>query len=311
MAMPTTSPQNLPRPAADVLSSAAVRPQGLQIAGGNGVWRKLLMQAEAVAPHLLAAVIEGEQGSGKQTLARCLHVISPFARLPFQRHNARQWLAARTAASTIEGFIYLDRVDLLSAAEQGLLLEVTRSLQDLPRNQACIVASSQASLGRPGTQRAMMSDLLFRLAGVCFFIPPLRARREDIAPLAHFLLDRASKRHRQPQVSLGPGALARLMQHSWPGNVRELAAVLESALLEVGHGAIRAEDLHIPPCDEMRANHIDSGSTVSLDLHTVIRQHVRHVLELNKGNKLRSSRQLGISRSTLYRILGNEAILGR
>ena len=65
-------------------------------------------------------------------------------------------------------------------------------------------------------------------------IPPLRQRREDIAPIAQCLLDRICERYQQRPVALGPGALARLLQHNWPGNVRELEHVLERASILSG-----------------------------------------------------------------------------
>ena len=95
-------------------------------------------------------------------------------------------------------------------------------------------------------QGLLMPDLAFRLSAVRFAIPPLRLRREDIAPLAQSLLDRICARYQQRPVVLGPGALARLLQHNWPGNVRELASVLEAALLEAVNGVIRPGDLAMP-----------------------------------------------------------------
>lgn len=292
------------------LDSSAVRQQSVRVAGGSAAWRKLLMQAEMAGPHLLTATIEGEQGSGKQTLARCLHACSPLALLPFHRVHAHDWLAATSSSETIEGFIYLDRVDLLSLPEQALLLDALKKLQSLPTNCACIVASSRTSLRQLARQGSLASELLFNLAAVRFVVPPLRFRREDIAPLVHFLLERACERHRCSGLSLGPGTLARLMQYTWPGNVRELAGVIEAALLEARNGVIRVEDLQIPT-GTVRIEQSEAGYNPNLDLHSVIRRHVRQVLDLNNGNKLRSARQLGISRSTLYRILGNEAVLGR
>ena len=150
-------------------------------------------------------------------------------------------------------------------------------------------------------------------------------------------------RYQQRPVVLGPGTLARLLKHAWPGNVRELAGILENALLQADNGVIRASDLalpdglqpsQIPQFDTpFAANslinstfnpwaHPSSGSAPSLDpqatarvadlsLDAVIRQHVQFVLDLNRGNKLRTARQLAISRSTLYRILANENFLAR
>jgi DNA-binding NtrC family response regulator len=138
---------------------------------------------------------------------------------------------------------------------------------------------------------------------------PLRSRKEDVASLAQTLLERICARYQQRPVVLGPGALARLLQHSWPGNVRELASVLEAALLEAENGMIRTEDLMISAYTERRPEPQPVVAAENLQLDTMIHRHVQYVLDLNHGNKLRTARQLGISRSTLYRILGNEAVL--
>jgi two-component system response regulator AtoC len=155
-----------------------------------------------------------------------------------------------------------------------------------------------------------LPDLAFRLTAVRFAIPPLRQRREDIAPLAQALLDRICTRYQQRPVYMAPGTLARLLQHNWPGNVRELASVLETALLEAVNGTIRPDDLALPSGLEASAAELRPATHAdTLNLDAVIQHHVQYVLDLNRGNKLRAARQLGISRSTLYRILGNEIIL--
>jgi two-component system response regulator AtoC len=162
-------------------------------------------------------------------------------------------------------------------------------------------------------QGMLLPDLAFRLTAVRFAIPPLRQRREDIASLAQSLLDRICLRYQQRPVILGPGTLARLLQHNWPGNVRELASVLETALLEAENGVIRPDDLALPITPEMQLGMLpdlhSASQTDNLSLDAMIRHHVQYVLDLNRGNKLRAARQLCISRSTLYRILGNETIL--
>jgi len=186
---------------------------------------------------------------------------------------------------------------------------VLKSLQDRPPGRAVLLASSQTSLRQMASQGLMLPDLAFRLTAVRFAIPPLRQRREDIASLALSLLDRICLRYQQRPVILGPGTLARLLQHNWPGNVRELAAVLEPALLEAVNGIIRPDDLALPNGLEAPPEIRPAAQTGSLNLDAVIQHHVQYVLDLNRGNKLRAARQLGISRSTLYRILGNENIL--
>ena len=313
------------------------KPAVVQVVGVSAAWRKLLLQADMAAPHLQIAAIEGEHGSGKHTLARYLFSRSPLASATFQRRDAREWLATDADPSALAGFTYLDRVDLLAPPGQGLLLGVLKTLQDRPAGRAVVLASSQTPLRQMAGQGLLLPDLAFRLTTIRFTIPPLRQRREDIAPLAQFLLDRICARYQQRPVSLGPGALARLLQHNWPGNARELASILENALLEAENGIIRPIDLALPEGaaslpDAQFASPFGASLVVNssagfgasaassfgpqssfpsadLSLDAIIRQHVHYVLDLNHGNKLRAARQLAISRSTLYRILANENFL--
>jgi len=287
----------------------AESPSSPLVAGVSAAWRKLLMQAEMAAPHLQVAAIEGEPGIGKHTLARFIFSRSPLAGTSFQRRDAREWLVGDADPSTLAGFTYLDRVDLLAAPGQGLLLGVLKTLQDRPPGRAVVLASSQSPLRQMAGQGLLMPDLAFRLTAVRFAIPPLRQRREDIAVLAQVLLERLCARYQHRPVVLGPGTLARLLQHSWPGNVRELASVLEGALLEATNGIIRPGDLPLSTGIETLAEVHPAVRPENLALDSVVRHHVQYVLDLNRGNKLRAARQLGISRSTLYRILGNEGIL--
>jgi two-component system response regulator AtoC len=300
-----------PQPSASGLALVELdSPHTYQVVGVSATWRKLLMQAEMAAPHVQVASIEGEHGSGKQTLARYLYSRSPLANSTFQRRDAREWLVADADPSTLIGFTYLDRVDLLAPPGQGLLLGVLKALQDRPPGRAVLLfASSQTPLRQMAGQGLLMPDLAFRLSAVRFAIPPLRLRREDIAPLAQSILDRICTRYQQRPVVLGPGALARLLQHNWPGNVRELASVLEAALLEAVNGVIRPGDLALPTGLEPQLDQPHPIRADNLSLDSVIRHHVQYVFDLNHGNKLRAARQLAISRSTLYRILGNETIL--
>jgi two-component system response regulator AtoC len=285
-------------------------PPEMQPVGVSAAWRKLLTQADMAAPHVQLATIEGEHGTGKHTLAHYLFSRSPLAGGSFQRRDAREWLVTDADPATLAGFTYLDRVDLLAPPGQGLLLGVLKSLQDRPPGRAVLLASSQTSLRQMAAQGLMLPDLAFRLTAVRFAIPPLRQRREDIAVLAQALLDRICTRYQQRPVLMAPGTLARLLQHSWPGNVRELASVLETALLEAVNGIIRPDDLALPSGLDAAPSELRPATrSDSLNLDAIIQHHVQYVLDLNRGNKLRAARQLGISRSTLYRILGNEAIL--
>jgi hypothetical protein len=146
----------------------------IHVVGVSAVWRKLLMQAEMTAPHLQVAAIEGEHGSGKNTLARYLFGRSPLAATSFQRRDAREWLATDADPASLAGFTYLDRVDLLAPPGQGLLLGVLKTLQDRPPGRAVLLASSQTPLRQMAGQGLLLPDLAFRLTAIRFAIPPLR-----------------------------------------------------------------------------------------------------------------------------------------
>ena len=321
---PTAHPAQLPALPPDAEHD---HEYGAQAAGISAAWRKLLLQAQTAAPHVQIASIEGEQGSGKQTLARYLLGNSPLAaRTAFQRHDAREWLLGDIDPAKLSGFIYLDRVDLLTSPGQTLLLNILKSIEgrnpqrhafpgntspraeDRSPNRLLIVASTQTPLRQMAGQGQLIPDLAFRLTACRFAVPPLRMRREDITPIAQALLDRLCARYQQRPVSLGPGSLARLLQHSWPGNVRELASVLEAAILESSSDTILPGDLALPSPGQMPHNSSTEAAAGPLTLDDVILRHVQYVLDLNRGNKLRTARQLGISRSTLYRLLGNESV---
>ncbi len=281
----------------------------LQVAGVSAAWRKLLLQADMAAPHVQVASIEGESGAGKQTLARYLLSRSPLSGSGFHRRDAREWLLAEGDPATVTGFNYLDRVDLLAPPGQGLLLGVLKNLQDRAPGRIMLVASSQNSLRQLAGQGQLLPDLAFRLTAVRLAIPPLRMRREDIAPIAQALVERLCARYQHRPVTLSTSALGRLLQHPWPGNVRELASVLEAALLEAAGDVIRPEDLALNIGGEPVPDFPMPFRSGGLTLDDVIHRHVQYVLDLNHGNKLRAARQLRISRSTLYRILGNQSVV--
>ena len=283
--------------------------------------RRLLAQAEITAPRLRFATIEGEAGTGKHLFAQTMHRYSDHPDLPFRRRDAREWLANEADASALTGTLLLDRADLLPPLGQNLLLNLLKTLQNDPAPTArlLLLVSAHSSLRQMAGRGQFLPDLAFRLSAARFAIPPLREHREDIAPIAQALIDRICRQYQQPTAVLGTGALSRLLQHTWPGNVRELASVLESAILDSPTGSIRPGDLAIqvvtdpvspplPPPPVIAKAESPTDPVPDLSLDAAILRHIRVVLQLNHGNKLRAARQLDISRSTLYRLLSGESI---
>jgi DNA-binding NtrC family response regulator len=268
--------------------------------------QRLLDQAGIIAPHLRIATLEGESGTGKHTLARLLYgryaLRHPDIRhWGFTRYDARDWLLSQTEPRSLAGFIFLDRVDLLGAPGQSLLLRILKALDFRQTGTLAVIGSSESSLRELARNNQFLSELALRLTSVRLTLPPLRERQTDIIPLANFFLQRLSTRYNLHAFALSASAVSCLLQHQWPGNLRELSSILESAVIECSNSIIQPEDLALP--DHSPATFLPTRTPELLNLDAVIYRHILHVLHLNGGNKLRAARQLGVSRSTLYRLL--------
>jgi len=140
---------------------------------------------------------------------------------------------------------------------------------------------------------------LFRLNTVEIHIPPLRDRREDIAPLAEYFLRQHSERYRRAVMSFTPQALDALREHSWPGNVRELDHVVERALLMSTGNVVTAFDLALQPTSDGRL----ASRLEEMSLEEAERMLITKALARFEGNANRAAEALGLSRSALYRRL--------
>jgi two-component system response regulator AtoC len=271
-----------------------------------------------IAARTNIASLEGEPGTGKLLFAQNMHAQSSLAGLPFCHADARAWLATDCDVSALSGILYLDRVDLLAPSGQNLLLSFVKMLQNVPPARFLLLTSSHSSLRQLASHNLFLPDLAFRLSAVHFLLPPLRDHREDIAPVTQALIDRICCRYQQPTSVLAPGTLPRLLQHDWPGSVRELASILEAAIL-ASSGIIRPGDLPIQTPSRAASvlpsltsapeapPNASAQDLEDLSLDAAIHRHIVFVLQHHRGNKLRAARQLGISRSTLYRLLAGES----
>jgi two-component system response regulator AtoC len=279
----------------------------------------------ATARHLRVAVIEGETGTGKTLAARTLHELGAVAAAPFVPCHAAR-LFDRDAAQPLpailhearEGTLFLGHVELLSVEQQGRLLDflqwldhqhARRVVQAAPRQVFC---SSSVPLRRMAATPAFRADLSHRLTSIRFVMPPLRERREDIGLLAETFARQFSALHGKPVRGLGPQTLQYLLPYSWPGNVRELESVIQSAALNCEGQWVRPIDLpNLTAVPRIVVPGVSVASDEDPNLDRAILAHIHRVLARANGNKLRAARLLGISRSTLYRLLENGARAGQ
>lgn len=301
-----------------------------QIIGDSPAIRSTLQRAARIIPHAGASVlITGETGTGKELLARAIHFNGPRSAHPFVEINCAA-LPAGLLESELFGYergaftdarnpkpglfeaanggtLFLDEIGHLPLDLQGKLLKSieekrirrlgsVRSLDVEVR----IIAATNVDLEEAVQARQFREDLYYRLTIIPLQLPPLRERGRDVLLLAQHFLARLAAQYGLPVPTLTEQIRTVLLSHSWPGNVRELRNALERALL-LAEGNLDPADLFLQSRRETSANGM-LPFPASLD--AIVREAARATLRLHQGNKRAAAEALGISRSRLYRLLG-------
>ncbi|MEX2179667.1 MAG: sigma-54 dependent transcriptional regulator [Gemmatimonadaceae bacterium] len=286
--------------------------------------RPLLQLMERVGPSDANVLVSGEHGTGKELVAQWMHAVSPRAQRSFIAVNMGglsegvfeselfgHVRGAFTDAKTDRvgrfeladgGTLFLDEIANLGMAQQAKILralqtgEVERVGSAKPRTvDVRVISATNVSLRDEVTAGRFREDLLFRLNTIELDLPPLRDRREDIAPLAMHFLRRHADRYRKPLKAFEPAAMQQMLEHPWPGNIRELGHAVERAVL-LAHGeTVRTADL------ALRAPSGAAAKLEDLPLEDVERLLIRKALERHTGNVSQAAKALGLSRSALYR----------
>jgi two-component system, NtrC family, response regulator AtoC len=306
---------------------------------GSPAMRGVLDVVGQVAPLDVTVLITGESGTGKEVAARALHARSSRRDRPFVAVNCAA-LPEALLESQLFGHVrgaftdaHSDRAGLFAEARGGTILldefgelplalqpKLLRALQERTfrpvggtRDQgfdARIVVATNRPLEQMVQAGRFREDLFYRVNVVSLELPPLRARPEDILPLAHLFLQRAARRLGRDVRHIDPAAAELLLGWEWPGNVRELGNAIERAVALTRFDTIVATDLperlrqqrpvalHAGP----PTPHAASG-TALLPLEEVERRHILAVLHAVGDNRGRAASILGIDPKTLYRKL--------
>jgi DNA-binding NtrC family response regulator len=301
-------PAEIPRP--DTLQPEAWM---LGAMGGRSLaMQHLFSRMKATAPHFRLATVEGEGGTGKLLTAQTLHSLGPAGPGPFAPFTAAQFLESPETfwQQACKGLLWLSRVDELSGEQQRTLRDfLERAAHERLRLGATggplqLVAGASQPLRQLAVAGGFRSDLAGHLTAIRFALPPLRERREDIPLLAAIFLRRWMKEHGRVLRGFAPGTLDRLSAHEWPGNARELESAISAAAVECPGQWIRPVDL--PRLRWPASLAPGAGAEPAVEdpnLDGAILRHITRVLGRCDGNKVRAARLLGISRSTLYRLL--------
>jgi two-component system response regulator HydG len=291
--------------------------------------RHVMALAARIARTDATVLITGESGVGKERLARWLHRASSRAPRPFLAVNCGAFpdtlldselfghvRGAFTGAHQDRrglfedahgGTLLLDEIGDVSASMQVKLLRVLqereiRRVGDTKTRpiDVRLMAATHRDLEHEVAQQRFREDLYYRLNVIDLQIPPLRERLEDLQTLAHVFLAQTAARLRRPFLTYAPAALDRILHYTWPGNIRQLAHAIERACTVAAGPLIVVDDL---PFGVQHAPVSYPSIAVARPLRVREREHAEAVLARHGGHRREAAKALGISVSTLYRIL--------
>ncbi len=280
---------------------------------------------EKVAETDADILILGENGTGKELIARHIHKLSDrsnrifipvdlgalsetlfesemFGHVKGAFTDAREDKPGRFEMAD-KGTIFLDEIGNLSLPLQSKLLTVLQnrktirigSVREIPVDFRLICATNQ-SLNKMAEQGQFRRDLLYRINMVEVHVPPMRERLDDLALLFDHFFNMYKKKYNKPALKYSQKTIEKLSKYAWPGNVRELQHAVERAVILSDRNLMTYADImpFSPP-----------GGTTSVkdftSLDEMEKQHIIRIIEKNKGNITKAAEDLGISRTALHR----------
>jgi two-component system nitrogen regulation response regulator NtrX len=300
-----------------------------QILGKSAPIKKLKEQIQVAAPTNGWVLITGENGTGKEMVAKQIHLQSKRAEKPFVEVNCAaipeeliesELFGHEKGAFTgaiaqkrgkfelaNEGTIFLDEIGDMSLRTQAKILRILQEHKfervggiDTIDVDVRVIAASNKSLEKEIQEGHFREDLYYRLNVIPFHVPPLRERREDLPILAKSFVEEFCAESGARRKQIAPRAMSRLQSYAWPGNVRELRNLMERLVLMTPGPKIRAEDLPQDLGD--REQREDSeGITLGEARKDFEREFLIARLRENDWNISRTAEGIGIARESLSR----------
>lgn len=308
------------------------RPLGFaHLTGSSAALERVLKQARSVAATSATVLLSGDNGTGKEMLARAIHQESPRASGPFvavscaalpealieselfghekgsftsatQMHKGRFELADG-------GTLFLDEIGDLSAAVQVKLLRVLqeREFERVGGTKTLtvdirLIAASNRDLEKEVAAGRFRQDLYFRLNVVPLHLPPLRERPDDIPILAAHFAAKSAQKYNQPTPELEPALVEVLLDYDWPGNVRELENLIERLVVLSTSSTLGLEFVPEKMLRALPGSAPGDESTLEGAVEAVKKRMIVSALQ-SEGNKVAAAKKLGISRSYLHKLI--------
>ena len=299
------------------------------ILGDSEVMSDIFHKVNKIAPTDANILILGENGTGKDLMAKAIHERSLRADKPFIKvdvgaltdtlfeselfgHKKGAYTDAREDRSgrfedAQGGTLFLDEIGNISLQQQAKLLTVlqNRQVTRLGTNKAVdidirLICATNMPLSELANENRFRKDLIYRINTVEINMPPLRKRAEDIVILAkHFSKLYASK-YLKPAMDFEQAALQKLRMYNYPGNVRELQYTIERAVIMADEHILRADDLIFSILETPGESIVDEDN---IQLSTLEKNAILRVIEKHNGNITRAAKELGLTRTALYRRL--------
>ncbi len=303
---------------------------GADFLGESDAMRDILVKIRKVAPTDANILILGENGTGKELVAKAIHQQSLRADKPFIKvdvgalteslfeselfghkkgafTDAREDRAGRFEAAK-GGTIFLDEIGNISLQQQSKLLSVLQNRQviRLGSNEPIdidvrLLCATNVSLAEMANEARFRKDLIYRINTVEIMLPPLRERGDDIVLLARHFISLYANKYMKPAPELSKAALDKLRHYPFPGNVRELQYAVERAVIMAENKLLEAEDMLFSPIEAAPSVQIPVQES---NLEELEKATINRVLEKHSGNLSKAAKELGITRTALYRRLG-------
>ena len=307
---------------------------GKELLGVSEPMQDIFYKTEKIAPTDANILILGENGTGKDLIAKAIHQKSLRANKPFVKvdvgaltetlfeselfgHRKGAFTDAKEDRvgrfeSANEGTLFLDEIGNISLTQQAKLLSVLQNRQvtrlgsnaPIPVNIRLICATN-LPLTELANENRFRKDLVYRINTVEITVPPLRKRGADIILLAkHFATIYADK-YLKPAMRFDEAAQEKLLAYHYPGNVRELQYTIERAIIMSDGELLQARDLIFSPIESVPVSTLEDDD---MKLSTIEKNTILHVIEKYNGNITKAAKELGLTRTALYRRLSKYEI---
>ena len=302
---------------------------GKELLGESEVMQQIFYKIEKIAPTDANILILGENGTGKDLIAKAIHQQSLRAEKPFIKvdvgaltetlfeselfghkkgafTDAREDRIGRFEAAN-NGTLFLDEIGNIPLHLQAKLLSVLQNRQviRIGSNEPIpidirLICATNVPLSELANETRFRKDLIYRINTVEITVPPLRKRGNDIILLARHFSKLYSNKYMKPTLELDTKAMEKLLNHHYPGNVRELQYIIERAVIMSDGNVLQANDLLFSPIESTQ---VEETELAEMKLSDVEKNTILKVIEKHHGNITRAARELGLTRTALYRRL--------